>query len=377
METTGVRLMAVGDLLIHTEIVNAARRGSDYDFHMLFENMDEIFCTADLLVMNQETLLSDAVPPSGFPFFCSPTAVGRDAQKAGGYVFSLASNHTLDRGAAGLAETMSYWKNQKAAVVGITNVAEPWQPTVVEKNGLRIAFLNYTEPTNCRRNPRSGPWRVELLRSSRREKIARQLEEASRQADFVVVLVHWGVEYLYAPSESQRTWAQFFADHGVGLILGTHPHVLENVSVLTGREGSSVPCFYSLGNFVSCQKRPATMLGGLADVTIVRTASGTAVTEFSLRPLVSHANRDLSCFTVYPLENYTEQLAQENGVFPVIEADYGVKITTEGIRKLYESILDGTAQKENLFQNKWQVLWYNLRRVVKLKLTGGRSAGRV
>ena len=62
--------------------------------------------------------------------------------------------------------------------------------------------------------------------------------------------------------KTRRTGAQFFADHGVGLIIGTHPHVVEPVDVITGVSGNKMPIFYSLGNSVSSQKDNFNMLGG-------------------------------------------------------------------------------------------------------------------
>ncbi len=359
-----LRMMSVGDMLIHMEIVRAS--GGDYS--MLFRNMQHVFDEADILTVNQETMLTDRREPSGFPVFSTPTAVGLAEIAAGVDLVSCASNHTLDQGENGMADELAFWKQHpETACVGIADRKEDFSPAVLEKNGIRLAFLAYTDPMNLHVNL---PWNrhyVETLHKGRNNVIAGQIAEAKRAADAVVVMPHWGTEYLYAPTESQLEWAQCLADAGADLIIGTHPHVLQPVDIVKASDGRTVPVFYSLGNYVSAQKRPGTMLGGLADVVWEKTEEGTWVESFELVPLVASTDAELSDFTVYKLEEYPDELSDGNALFRLIEKTHGVKMDKAYLEALFEGIFSGEAQRNNPFQTPGDVLRYNIRRIITRK----------
>lgn len=379
METSErtLRLMVVGDILIHMEIVRAARKKESYDFSMLFENMSDVFRQADILAGNMETILTDRIAPRGFPRFATPTAVGDAIERAGFDLVTVATNHALDMGAQGLADSAGFWKGKKAKAIGVTNRNEPFSPVVLERNGIRAAFLNYTDPTNYHFQPCTGDYKVELIRQRYKKAIRRQIEAARAAADFVVLLPHWGTEYLYEPNRVQESWAAFFAESGADIIVGAHPHVVQSTRIITTSDGRRVPCIYSLGNFISCQKRPATMLGALADITLSLDGStGKKEISYDLLPLVAHTNGDCSYFSTYLLSDYSDELAGQSRVLKIVAQDYGATTSTASLAELFAAIQREDAQKDNPFQNSRQVRWFNIRRIIKLWLTRGKSAGR-
>lgn len=355
-----LRMMSIGDMLIHMEIVRAAKG----NYEMLFQNMTDLFAQADLVTCNQETRLTDRIPPSGFPVFATPTAVGHAEMDAGISLVTCASNHTLDQGEAGMADETAFWEQHpKMKAIGIRKKGKPYVPTVLERNGIRLAFLTYTGPMNCHINL---PWwkhSVETLHFYRKRIIAKQIQEARSVADAVVVMPHWGTEYLYAPTKSQRKWAKFLADAGADLIIGTHPHVLQPTEEILAEDGRTVPVFFSLGNFVSAQKRPGTMLGGMADCTWERTASGVRISRYELIPLVAATDENFDTFTVFPLSEYPDNLSEKNRLFRIIERDHGVKTDKAYLEQLFRGIFSGEAQRDNPFQTPADVLWYNLHRI--------------
>lgn len=364
-----LRLMAVGDVLTHLEIVRAAE-GRGYG--MLFQNMAPVFREADILLGNQETGLSDRVKPGGFPVFSTPTGVGIAEEEAGFDLLTLATNHTLDRGKKGMADAVDFWSGRKtAAAIGIRcreNGAEACVPggkpyTVIERNGIRVAFLNYTDPTNLHVNPLSGPYRVSRLKKSRRKAISAEIRAACAEADFTVVCAHWGIEYLYEPVKSQQKWAKLFADAGADLVIGTHPHVVEPLGKVTAADGKEVPVYWSLGNFISCQCFPGTLLGGLAGVTL-RLGEGERAVSCELKPLIAHA--DENGFTVYPLESYTEEQCARNRIAQSIAREFGKPVTAAATRELFEKIQNGTALREARFKKPSDVRRYNAGRILKL-----------
>lgn len=364
-----LRLLAVGDVLTHLDIVRAAAgRG----YAMLFQHMAPVFREADILLGNQETGLTDRVEPSGFPVFATPTAVGTAEEEAGFDLLTLATNHTLDRGKKGMADAVDFWsKRETALAIGIRRrsdgaeacVAGGKPYTVIERNGIRVAFLNYTDPTNLHMNPLSGDYRVSLLRKSRRKTIAEEIRAARAEADFAVVCAHWGIEYLYEPVKSQKKWADLFVDAGADLVIGTHPHVVEPLGKVTAADGREVPVFWSLGNFISCQCFPGTLLGGLAEVTF-RLGEGERAVTCELKPLIAHADED--GFTVYPLAGYTEEQCLSNRIAQNIAREFGEPVTAAGTRELFEKIQNGTALREARFKKPSDVRRYNAGRIVKL-----------
>lgn len=365
-----LRLMSVGDMLIHMEIVGAAKG----DYTMLFQNMKELFSQADIVTCNQETLLTDRVPPSGFPVFATPTAVGYAEMEAGISLVTCASNHTLDQWEKGMVDETAFWKaHPQMAAVGIREKGKPFVPTVLERNGIRLAFLTYTDPMNFRLNLPWWKYYVETLHFYRKGTIAKQIATVKRAADAVVVLPHWGTEYLYAPTKSQRKWAQFLADAGADLIIGTHPHVLQPVEDITAKDGRTVPVFYSLGNFVSAQKRPGTMLGGMADCTWEKTQNGIKISHYELKPLVAATDEEFSTFTVFPLSEYPDYWSEKNKLFKNIWEQHGVKTDRAYLEQLFQDILSGEAQRNNPFQTPADVLWYNIHRIWGVITKGGKK----
>ena len=359
-----LRLMAVGDILIHLEIESACRGEDGYDFSGLFENVRGVFKEADLVIGNQETILSDRVPPSGFPVFATPTAVG-DAEAEVFDLITTATNHSLDQGEQGMEDNYAFWEENAIPAAGIYPRSSERCYARVERNGIKVAVYNATAVTNYHVQLPGSRLVLETISSFTEDHMKQQISNAHRECDYVIVMPHWGIEYLYEPTERVRKLARFFAEAGADMIIGTHPHVVEPVETIKCSDGRRVPCFYSLGNFISAQKRPATMLGGLADVTLERGTKGKVrATELRLRPLAAHTGPDMKGFTVYPLEEYSDELASENALFKLIEAEYGVRTDTAYLKDLFGKILSGEAQKENMFRHAADVKLYNATRLV-------------
>ena len=133
-------------------------------------------------------------------------------------------------------------------------------------NGVTIAYLSYTEHTNG--IPQNSSMQANVIYTSQTDVIEQQVKAARQLADFVVVGVHWGVENSHAIADSQRTLAQNLADWGADLIIGTHPHVLQNAQWLTAADGRQVFTAYSLGNFISTQEKPNQLVGAILSVQL-------------------------------------------------------------------------------------------------------------
>lgn len=312
-----VTLLMVGDILLHTPVAKSGKtEEGGYDFTAVFANLQEEIAAADLALVNQEVIIGgEELGISGYPSFNAPYELGDALSDAGFDVILHATNHTLDKGKRGLLNCMVFWEENypEKAVLGIHDSAEDQQEIYVyEQDGIRIAILNYTYGTNGISLPEDMPYGVDLLE---KERVKADLQRADELADFVVVCPHWGTEYRLEESKSQREWAQLFADNGADLVLGTHPHVIEPVKWV-----DDTLVYYSLGNFVNWTASSGEgianrMVGGMAKVTVGLDESGKAViVDYGVEPLVCHLETGFGGVTVYPLSEYSEELAGRNEI---------------------------------------------------------------
>jgi poly-gamma-glutamate synthesis protein (capsule biosynthesis protein) len=247
-----VRLLAVGDILMHYDVQRSARE-SGTGLRALWEDVEPLIRGADIAFANLETPVAPTSGVPGRPFrFNAPAELPAALRASGFTVLSTANNHAYDQGADGVLETLRRLRAEHLVPVG-TGATRPEaeQPQVVQAKGLRVAFLGFTDLYNINLNSKaSGPW----VRGLDPAAAADAVRAARAQADAVVVSIHWGLEYQHTPLARQREVAQQLCAAGADLILGTHPHVLQPVELLTSG-GHRTLVAYSLGNFVSNQDR--------------------------------------------------------------------------------------------------------------------------
>ena len=322
--TTTLRFSATGDNLIHAPIYKqAARRaaeGQRYDFNYCYEHLLDFYAAQDVNWINQETLCSKELEPSTYPCFSTPGECAEALYRAGIRVFSLSNNHTYDKGASGIAATLQFWESMPEDVVttGLWRGEEDYDRIPLQTvNGVTIAYLSYTEHTNGIRQNKNMT--ANVIYTSQTDVIERQVRLARQQADFVVVGVHWGVEDSHAIVDSQRTLAQNLADWGADVIVGTHPHVLQDAQWLTAADGRRSFVAFSLGNFLSTQNRPDQLVGAILTLQLQKTTqpNGSVQCEVlapQLHPTVTHYDAGKSNVRTYFLSDYTQELAAAHGV---------------------------------------------------------------
>lgn len=320
---TTLRFSATGDNLIHNGLyLQAAQRagGEGYDFGALYENIAPFYQDFDINWINQETLITDELPPSTYPCFCTPAAMGEELYDVGWRVIAMSNNHAYDQGAAGIAATRRFWAQMPEDVVttGLFAGEEDYENIPIqEKDGVRIAYLAYTEYTNGLPTPYEAE--ANVIYTSEEDVIQHQIELADAQADIVMVGVHWGVEGSHNVTEAQRVLGQKMADWGADVIIGTHPHVVQAVEVLTAADGRSVPIAYSLGNFVSTQADADNLIGLIFTLNIVKTTqpdgtSETVIESPAVTPMVMHYDANYANGRAYLYRDYTDELAAAHGV---------------------------------------------------------------
>ena len=321
-EVTGYRsftLLATGDNLLHTKLYNEANSragGTGYDFTALYEGVADLTKTADICFINQETPLATAIAePSSYPMFNTPTETVEDLHKIGFNVFNNVSNHTLDKGCKGVEATVDALSSipDSMYVGAYKNTAEMEQVHAMEVNGIKVAFVGFTEMTNgITKDPASE---VAFVYTSDEAEMEKLVKMARDGADVVVVSVHWGEENVFSANDGQRALAQKFADWGADIILGHHPHVLEEIENVTSADGRVVPVCYSLGNFTSTMNLQANHVGGFFKCSvIVDNATGEVrLADEEFIPVINHFRAGKNGIRVVLYSNYDATMENENG----------------------------------------------------------------
>lgn len=348
VEPANVSLIAVGDMLLHGGIHTSSQQSDgSYDYTHVFEHVIDRIAAADIAVANQEVILGGAeLGISSYPNFNAPYDFGNYLVKTGFDVILHASNHTMDKDTIGVLNTMSFWKQNHPdiTVLGINeNQEERDMVKIVEKNGIKIAMLNYTYGLNGYELPEGKPYLINLMNESTKEDIKKDLQKARETSDFVIVYPHWGTEYVLEETSEQQQWAQFYADNGADLIIGTHPHVVEPVKWITAADGRQVLVYYSLGNFISIQYYNYSMLGGMAKIDIRKDEKGTYIADYGMDFLVTHYTGGRTEMTTYFLEDYTEDLAGRHAIHvePYTAADGKYAEGYRNINQWYPFTVDG------------------------------------
>ena len=330
-----ISLIMVGDMLMHLNVTKSGfidSEGTRKNYDHLFANIKSEVQAADIAIVNQEIMMGgEDLGYSGYPMFNTADELATAISAAGFNVVLHATNHTMDKWKKGLLHTMEVWKQYpNVKVLGINETAEEQnQVYVYEKDGIRIALLNYTYGLNGMPMPDDMPFAVNLIDENLMD---RQIAMAHEQADFVCVLIHWGNEYQTYASEEQKRWCRWMLDRKVDLVIGAHPHVPEPVTYITTASGHRCLCYYSLGNYISTGQNGQSMLEGMAWVVFHVTEDGVYIDEnkTGVLPLVmEYLSGPLRFEGVYPLEDYTDELAGKHG----IRSWGGVNLTVDKLKE--------------------------------------------
>ncbi|WP_071459731.1 CapA family protein [Bacillus massilinigeriensis] len=265
-----VTIGAVGDILLHDRVYNDAKSNESYDFKPMLSEVKDELLKPDILLANQETVLGGKdIGLSSYPTFNSPQEAGDALIDSGVDIVSTANNHSLDKGEKGIQNAIAYYQKVKLPYVGaFKNQKDKMTLRILEKKGVKIAYLSYTYGTNGIPVPNGKEYLVNLIdKNTMHEEIGR----ARQAADAVVMSIHWGNEYQRFPSEEQKELASFIANEGVDVIFGHHPHVLQPMDWIERKDGNRTLVVYSLGNFLSGQVWDYKDIGGLAIVNLTKT----------------------------------------------------------------------------------------------------------
>jgi poly-gamma-glutamate synthesis protein (capsule biosynthesis protein) len=323
---TVISFLAAGDNLIHDniykeagEIATAANRSGEYIFTPMYEPLADKILEADIAFINQETpLAGEDYGYSGYPQFNSPQSLGTDLESLGFDIVNIANNHMLDRRAKGLTGTMDFLDTTDLFQIGgYRDRADFDTPRVYECEGVKIALIGFTYGTNGINLDSNSDIFIPLYTDGYTvdEKLLREATEAAEAAaDFTIVSMHWGWEGTYEINYEQKEAARILCEAGADVIIGTHPHVIQNNEWLEAENGNKTLVYYSLGNFISAQTPYYNMIGGLASFNIIKEDGKEAYAADALYiPTMTYFDSDFRSSTVYTLEDFPEELIKTHG----------------------------------------------------------------
>ncbi|MBR8537097.1 CapA family protein [Carboxylicivirga sediminis] len=254
-ERSTLSLVFMGDVMGHDSQIKSARigNGDQFDYNSCFRYIKDDIKIADIAIANLEVTLAGP-PHKGYPAFSSPDTLVDALQEAGIDALVMANNHCVDRRKKGLNRTCDILDQKGMPRTGVFKDSldrVKHTPMIIEKNGFRIAFLNYTYGTNgIHVQPPNIVNHIDTAI------IAKDIQVAmAMHVDETIVCMHWGWEYQTKPNPEQKRLANWLKSKGINIIIGSHPHVLQPMELTVHNERQSLVA-YSMGNFISNQ-RPA------------------------------------------------------------------------------------------------------------------------
>lgn len=310
----GITIAAVGDVIIHDSVLESAYDAASdaYDFTHIFAPVAPYLAAADYTLCSLESrMVGDTIEVTNDSMlFNAPYSLTGSFEEAGVDLIATANNHSADFGWPGIVSTLDQLDQAGIAHVGTArSLEESESPLIVDIQGVKVAFINYTAFVNGDATiEEHEDYAINVLDM---DKAAAEAAAAREQgAEVVVALLHFGVEYLRAPTAEQTqivegtTGMEGLLSRGVDVILGSNPHVVQPIVrvVQFSKDIKATYAAYSLGNFLTGQRWRYTDSGIIAYVHIRREGSEVSVTGISYLPVyVQKSVDEVTTYRILPV----------------------------------------------------------------------------
>lgn len=309
-----IKFAVAGDVMAHGWQLDGAHdeKCDCYDFKPVFATAAPLFKDVDVAIANLETTLPGK-NYSGYPAFGSPDSLVDAVTSAGINLLTTANNHCLDKGKDGLIRTLRVLDEKGIPHLGTYASAKDQENQrifLLSRNGITVAMLDYTYGTNGIPTP-DGVVVNRIDKSQISIDIARARE---LHVDAVIVLFHFGKEYLNKPDAYQRDIVAHALASGADIVLGGHPHHVQPYELLRypGQEKPRLVA-YSLGNFVSAQRDRYTDGGMVLYFTLVKKQDAAGKPAIDITDVhhklvwiyISHENNRRN-FHILPVDSYLD-----------------------------------------------------------------------
>lgn len=293
-----VVIAAVGDIMIHApQFIAQETAPGVYDFTNNFKYVKPILSNADLSIANLETTILKSQPISSYPRFNSPPEILNALKDSGFDIISTINNHTLDTGKKGVLSTLEELHSRGFLTIGTYKEESTKKYVIKIIKEMKLGFTAFASgymtrnditlngiPSNGIKDQLNVVDMTSVNDSFKKIKI--QIDQMKKEnCDFIVVMLHWGVEYQRVPNKYQKELAQKLIDEGVGLILGSHPHLVQTMEFIKSTDGNHEGLVvYSMGNFLSNQRNEilnteGTENGLISITTLARNEKGNVCIE--------------------------------------------------------------------------------------------------
>lgn len=269
-------LLFAGDVMAHDDQLASAWYAEDstWNFEIWFSEIEHIFKSADYCIGNLEVPLG-VKPYKGYPSFGSPAEFAIDLKACGFNVLLTSNNHASDRKERGIIRTVEILDSLDIPHTGTWKSKEDREeetPLILEKNGFRIAVLNYTYGTNGSPYPKLISHMIESYMKADIKK-AKELNP-----DKIIVCMHWGTEYQSYPTDAQKSLADKMYEWGADYIIGSHPHVIQPMEWTQTDDGERFVA-WSLGNLISNMYFKRTDGGALLHLQLEKEGDDVVISE--------------------------------------------------------------------------------------------------
>lgn len=264
-DPSSVSIFATGDIMLSRAVNIESVKRNDYKW--MFENTKDELSKADLTIVNLETPIKSGCKPfNQGMIFCADEQNIQSLNYAGIDLASVGNNHAMDQGPSGLLNTVKLLTENNITPVGHQN---PQYKTV---KGIKFAFLAYTE-LSCN---------SQFIGCLNETKIANEIAEAKKNADYVIPFFHWGTEYTTKITTNQKKFAKLAIDNGADLVLGSHPHWVQGIDFYKNKM-----IVYSMGNFVFDQMWSTETKKGLTlRLVFDKGSKGVVLTKVDFKPVL-------------------------------------------------------------------------------------------
>lgn len=253
-------IVTTGDVLLHERLWTQAKRdaGADgtWNFEPQLASIKPIVSSADLAICHLETPLApEDGPYEGYPVFSGPPQIVPALAETGYTACTTASNHTFDKGGAGVDRTLDYLDDAGLAHTGSARTEdEAAEPTLIEvdtdSGPVTVGLLSYAYGFNGMPYPDGDTWRSNIIDED--AILAEAAAARAEGAEFVVLAMHWGDEYRHDPNQQQLELApRLIRAAEIDLVLGHHAHVVQPLEYFDGEW-----VVYGMGNLMAAHRTP-------------------------------------------------------------------------------------------------------------------------
>jgi gamma-polyglutamate biosynthesis protein CapA len=253
-EKQEIKLLFVGDVMM-ARYVEKRIKNLNKEYIYPFEKILNYLKTFDYVIANLEGPISDKGVKVGSKYsFRMKPEVAEALSKANINIVNLANNHIFDYGKVAFEDTLKNLEKNNIKYFG-----NSYEPLIIEKEGAKIGFLGFSDflkHLEVKEN--------KIGIATINDNISEIIKKAKEKVDILIVSFHWGEEYKKIANERQRKIAKIAIDSGADLVIGHHPHIIQNIEKYKDKF-----IFYSLGNFIFDQNfSKETMIGGGVEVYI-------------------------------------------------------------------------------------------------------------